>query len=269
MKWVFLITLLPFVAEADSYSTQVLADKPVGYWRFEEAKGVPLNSAVGALKGMLAGNHPPGPRPLFYPDFSKDNRSLHLAADDGFVRVADPGKKSALDFTKDDSITLEAWVSPGELSNGRMMYIIGKGRTGRKGFAANNQNYALRLVGVKDGTGLSFLFRDANNSGETSWHRWTSAGVLGAGEWHHVAVTYTFGKGNSVRGYLDGQSVTGAWDMGGQTDLAPVVDDDDVRIAPTKREADEVGANEARPSGDDPDVLFRSRHCVRPQGSQR
>ncbi len=231
MKWILLIMLLPFVAGADSYSTQVLADKPVAYWRFDEAKSGSVNSVVGTLKGELRAQRPPGPRAPFYPDFAKDNRSLRLAADDGFVRVTDPGKKSTLDFAKGDSITLEAWVSSGELQNGRMMYIIGKGRTGQKGFAANNQNYALRLVGVKGGIGLSFLFRDANNSGEASWHRWTSAGTLGErGEWHHVAVCYTFGKGASIRGYIDGQPVTGTWDMGGQTDLAPVVDDDDLRI---------------------------------------
>ena len=63
--------------------------------------------------------------------------------------------------------------------------------------------------------------------------------MLGAGEWHHVAVTYTFGKGDSVRSYLDGQLVAGAWDMGGKTDLPPVVDDDDVRI----------GASAEGPSG--------------------
>ena len=227
----FLIALLPFFVGADTYSTQVLADKPVAYWRFDEAQSRSVNSAVGTLKGELNAQRPPGPRPLFYPDFDKGNHSLGLTADDGFVGVKDPGKKSVLDFTKGDSITLEAWVSPGELLNGRMMYIIGKGRTGQKGFAANNQNYALRLVGVSGGMGLSFLFRDANNSGETSWHRWTSSGVLSKkGEWHHVAVSYTFGKGDSARGYIDGQPVTGTWDMGGQTDLAPVVDDDEVRI---------------------------------------
>ncbi|MDE2680269.1 MAG: DUF1553 domain-containing protein [Verrucomicrobiota bacterium] len=235
-----LIALLPLVAAADTYSTQVLADKPVAYWRFDEAQSRQVNSAVGTLKGELKGQRPLGPRPLFYPDFAKDNHSLRLTADDGFVRVTDPGKKSALDFTKGDSITLEAWVSPGGLLNGRMMYIIGKGRTGQKGFAANNQNYALRLVGVEGGTGLSFLFRDANNSGETSWHRWTSSGVLSKrGDWHHVAVCYSFGKGESIRGYIDGQPVTGTWDMGGQTDLAPLVDDDDVRI----------GASAEGPSG--------------------
>jgi hypothetical protein len=240
MKWMYLIALLPFVAGADSYSEKVLTDKPVAYWNFQDVKGAVLNSVVGVLKGELAGNRPPGPRPAFYPDFDKGNLALQLDGSGGFVSVRDAGAKSVLDFAKGDSITLEAWVMPEPLAGGRFMYIIGKGRTGRKRFAANNQNYALRLVGVKGGTGLSFLFRDANNSGENSWHRWTSSGVLSKrGEWHHVVVSYTFGKGDSVRGYLDGQPVSGKWDMGGKTDLAPWVDDDELRI----------GASQAGPSG--------------------
>jgi len=236
MKRAFLIALFPFVAGADSYSEKVLADKPVAYWRFQEAKRLPVKSVVGSFTGELKGQWSPGPRPLFYPDFSKENRALHLAGDDGFVRVTDPGEKSALDFSKGDSITMEAWVAPEALTNGRMMYIVGKGRTATKGFAANNQNYALRLVGTNGGTGLSFLFRDSTNS---SWHRWTSKGILGPGDWHYVALTYTFGKGGSVRGYMDGLPVAGTWDMGGQTDLAPYVDNDELRI----------GASEAGPSG--------------------
>ena len=94
VKWMFLIALLPFVAGADTYSTQVLADKPVAYWRFDEAQSRLVNSAVGALKGQLNVQRPPGPRPLFYPDFDKDNHSLRLTADDSFVGVTDPGKKS-------------------------------------------------------------------------------------------------------------------------------------------------------------------------------
>ncbi len=231
MKWVFIIALLPLVAAADSYSEKILADKPVAYWRFGESVDLPVKSSVGKINATLSAQHPSGPRPIFYPDFSKDNRALQLTANGGFVRVSDPGKESALDFTRGDSITLEAWVSPDALAGGRMMYVIGKGRTGQKGFAAHNQNYALRLVGVKGGIGLSFLFRDATNSGESAWHRWTSTDTLSdRGDWHHIAVSYTFGKGDSIRGYLDGNPTTGTWDMGGQTDLGPVVDDDELRI---------------------------------------
>jgi hypothetical protein len=230
-KLLWLVVALPLVAFADVYSVKVLADKPVAYWRFSDLKSPGVSSAVGQLKGKLSGALPAGPRPVFYPDFDKDNRALGLDGSGTFMGVTDPGARSVLDFAKGDSVTLEAWVAPGAaLAGGRMMYIIGKGRTGRKGFAANNQNYALRLVGVQDGVGLSFLFRDLKNSGNDSWHRWTSKGVLGAGEWHHVAVTYTFGKGVSIRGYIDGQPVAGTWDMGGRTNLAPVVDDDELRI---------------------------------------
>ena len=51
VKWMFLIALLPYFVGADTYSTQVLADKPVAYWRFDEAQSRSVNSAVGTLKG--------------------------------------------------------------------------------------------------------------------------------------------------------------------------------------------------------------------------
>ena len=149
-----------------------------------------------------------------------------------------------LDFAKGDSLTLEAWVFLQALKDGQQVYVVGKGRTGNKGFDANNQNYALRLRGEGGAACVSFLFRDAEKTSagvektkatktdsEAHWHRWTANdGFLPGSGWHHVAVTYTFGKGDSVRGYLDGVEVKGAWDMGGKSDAAPVVDDDELWI---------------------------------------
>jgi uncharacterized protein DUF1553/uncharacterized protein DUF1549 len=43
-------------------------------------------------------------------------------------------------------------------------------------------------------------------------------------------VTYQFGRGDSIRGYVDGRASKGAWDYGGKTDEAPVVDDDQIWI---------------------------------------
>ena len=227
-RTVILLAVTPIALWADAYSEKVLADKPVAYWRFTDAKSPAVKSAVGELSGQLNQALPVGPRPLYYPEFSADNKSMAFNATGNFLGVTDPGKKSVLDFAKGDSITIEAWVAPKQIVPlGRFMYIVGKGRTYRKGVPQNNQNYALRLVGTKGGSGLSFLFRNAANR---SWHRWTSNGLLGAGEWHHVALTYTFGKGASVRGYIDGQPTDGVWDMGGQTDSAPWTDDDELRI---------------------------------------
>ena len=236
-RTIILLAVTPIALWADAYSEKVLADKPVAYWRFSDAKSPAVKSAVGELSGQLNQVLPAGPRPLYYPDFSADNKSMYFDGAGQFLGVTDPGKGSVLDFAKGDSITLEAWVAPKQdVTAGQFMYIVGKGRTYRKGVTRDNQNYALRLVNVKGGTGLSFLFR---NTANTAWHRWTSNGVLGAGEWHHVALTYTFGKGASVRGYIDGQPTDGVWDMGGQTDDGPWADDDELRI----------GASQTSPSG--------------------
>ena len=236
-RTIILLAVTPIAMWADAYSEKVLADKPVAYWRFSDAKSPAVKSAVGELTGQLNQALPAGPRPLYYPDFSTDNKSMSFDGSGQFLGVTDPGKGSVLDFAKGDSITLEAWVAPNQdVATGQFMYIVGKGRTYRKGVPRDNQNYALRLVNVKGGTGLSFLFRNATN---TEWHRWTSNGVLGPGDWHHVALTYTFGKGASVRGFIDGKPTDGAWDMGGQSDTAPWIDNDKLRI----------GASQAGPSG--------------------
>ena len=175
-----------------------------------------------------------GPRPPAFPDFSATNQAAVFSGKGGSLRVSDPGVKSAFDFTLGDSITIEAWVQCGALKDEQQTYIIGKGRTQNPGVPAHNQNWALRLRGAGGVACVSFLFRDArnrSNAGNEDWHRWTSRpGFAPGAEWHHVAVTYTFGKGASIRGYLDGQPVEGAWDMGGETDLGPVVDDDEVWI---------------------------------------
>ena len=149
------------------------------------------------------------------------------------IRYDDPGSGSLLDFASGDTITIEAWVSPTKLSNGQQVYIVGKGRTGNAGSPADNHNWSLRLVGKDGGCHISFLFRDADNRKgvQDDFHRWTSDAGFSAGSgWHHVAVVYKFGQGDSIRGYVDGRASKGAWDLGGQTDETPVVDDDQVWI---------------------------------------
>jgi hypothetical protein len=226
---------------ASAYAEIVEADKPVAWWRFEEEQG---ERGTGRLNGTellpaeIAGPAKlgqPGPRPPKFPRMTTDNRGLSLEQP-ASLRYSDPGAESPFDFKTGDMITLEAWVRPAKLADGQQVYVIGKGRTGNQGFAADNQNWSLRLAGKEGTCRLSFLFRDADNkNGADDWHRWTSdagfgaSGDNGAG-WHHIAVSYTFGKGDSLRGYVDGRPTKGVWDYGGQTDEAPVVDDDQVWI---------------------------------------
>ena len=230
---IFLVLFPPIFVWADAYSEKVLADKPVLYWRFSETSGSSVKPTIGKLEGEIVGGaklNASGPRAGIFPDFEKSNSGLSLSGGGSFIRIKDPGEKSVLDFHNGDSITLEAWINPSGLPSG-FGYIIGKGRTGNPGFPANNQNYSLRSANVSGQAGITFLFRDARNKTDDHWHRWTSvSGFAAASGWHHVAVSYTFGKENSLRGYIDGQPVNGKWDKGGKTEQAPLVDNDEVWI---------------------------------------
>jgi hypothetical protein len=222
------------------YAELIAQDRPVAYWRFEDASGAaeqnPAQTEAGpwpptAIEGPVK-FEAAGPRSLKFPLFDGGNQAAWFEKP-ASLRFDDPGADSPLDFAAGDTITLEAWVAPTKLGGGQQVYVIGKGRSGNKGFPGDNHNWALRLADQEGSCRLSFLFRDADNRrGQADdWHRWTSdAGFAADGNWHHVAVSYTFGQGDSLRGYVDGKLSAGAWDYGGKTDEAPVVDDDQIWI---------------------------------------
>ncbi|HEY2410660.1 MAG TPA: LamG domain-containing protein, partial [Pirellulaceae bacterium] len=235
---------------AAGYVDIVRADQPVAYWRFEDDKAVAdVGGSPVSPQKITAGIKfsQAGPKRDKFPLFEKANRAAVFEKpasiryddpnkddpDKDDPDKDDPGEQSVFDFAAGDAITLEAWVNPTKIASGQQIYIVGKGRTGNKGFPADNQNWALRLVGKDGGCRISFLFRDADNrpSEQNDWHRWTSdAGFAAGSGWHYVAVTYKFGSGDSVRGYVDGRATKGTWDYGGKTDEAPVVDGDQVWI---------------------------------------
>ena len=219
-------------ARESAYVELVRADKPVAWWRFEDESGsAELNGSAWMPQTIVgpAKLSEEGPRQQQFPLMAAENKAVNFDKP-ASLRYDDPGAESPLDFQNGDSITIEAWVKPAKLSGGQQVYIVGKGRTENAGYAANNQNWSLRLK-EQDGSGrISFLFRDADNRSEEDWHRWTSDKNVVTGRWNHVAVVYTFGKGASIRGYVNGRETRGKWDYGGQSDEPPVVDNDQVWI---------------------------------------
>lgn len=208
----FLLLACPAAAQNDAAGNDV-TDKPIAtpvmQWRFDDQKEI-------------------GPRAPTYPGFAKENTAMRFTGDGkkSFIKVDD---SEELRFGLNETITLEAWVKPADASGAP--YIIGKGRLGTKEFGANNQNYAFRLQGAKGGAQIGFLFHSADVPGKKGdWHRWWSKNLVPNGGWHHVAVTYTYGKPKSIKGFIDGKPTDGVWDMGGETDRAPVTDGDAVMI---------------------------------------
>ncbi|MEO6787042.1 MAG: LamG domain-containing protein, partial [Chthoniobacteraceae bacterium] len=199
------------------------ADAAAAVWHFDGG------DALGAWQGKGHGEAA-GPRAPIYPKFGMENRSAEFAGKDAALVVADAGAAEAagLRFGKGDAITMEAWVKVRAIRDGQMVYLIGKGRNRTKEFGDNNQNYALRLKGVKGRAAIGFLFTAEAVEGQpASWHRWWSTeGFQIDTGWHHVALTYTFGQKGSLHGYIDGAEMKGAWDLGGATDHGPVSDGD-------------------------------------------
>lgn len=197
-------------------------DRPIAVWNFDG------EAEPGVSKDA---KFEPGPRPPAYPAFKAANTALGFAGKTSSITVREKDLPDEnLRFSNGEAITLEAWVKVKDLKNGSYAYLLGKGRSRKPGFPELNQNYALRLKGTDTSALVSFLFASAPTKDKAAeWHRWTTIrGFKVDDAWHHVAVSYTFGKPESVRGYVDGKPITGEWDMGGATDRAPVADADDL-----------------------------------------
>ncbi|MDP3072791.1 MAG: DUF1553 domain-containing protein [Opitutaceae bacterium] len=212
------------------------AATPVARWDFNE-EDTSRAVAVGAVQRDV-----PGPRPPMFPDFERRNTAAKFGGAGAHLALADSGPGSVFDFTHGDAITLEAWIEVEGHNASDNLYIIGKGRTGAPGFAADNQNWALRVRSVGGKFAVNFLFatpRDpAAKQRDGHWHRWTSTRTFAPGSgWHHLAITYRFGDPASIRGWLDGAPTDGKWDMGGPTTAAPVVDDDAIWIGSSMKGA--------------------------------
>ncbi len=191
-------------------------------WEFGSEEVTPLTAHGGVHRDV------PGPRPPMYPDFEATNTAVKFDGHGSHFSLVDPGTESPFDFSNGDALTIEAWVKVDDLRDGESLYVIGKGRTGAAGFASDNQNWALRVRGMKGRACVNFLFASSPKAGggDSHWHRWTTSdGFAPRSGWHHIAVTYRFGSPESMGGWIDGKSLPGVWDMGGATKSEPVVDD--------------------------------------------
>ncbi|QDS90906.1 Planctomycete cytochrome C [Rosistilla ulvae] len=228
LPWLASVTLLLSIAIQPICQAADNSGQPILGWSFDQQ---PPGTIVGK-----ANLEPWGPAAPEFPDFAKENQALSLNAP-AYIRLEDTKEDDRYDFDNGDWISVEAWVNLYSIV--QHAYIIGKGRTGRSGFESDNQNWAVRLSNHRGEACVNFLFRSrADEAGPADWHRWTSSKGFAPGSgWHHIAVSYQFGKPETIQGFVDGKPVKGAWDMGGPTKRAPVVDEDEVWIGSSMKGA--------------------------------
>ncbi|MGW3607074.1 LamG-like jellyroll fold domain-containing protein [Micromonospora sp. NPDC005161] len=168
----------PAVTGQSSYAAQVLADKPVGYWRLGERSGTSAEDSSGT------GN------PGAYTDAVTLGRPGALTGDpdtaaeltDGHIPVPDSPSLSV-----SGSFTLEAWVNLNDVC--RQYSVV------EKYDAPAYNGYVLRVLpGGKIGAlTLGVAGQLASVEGQT---------VATPDEWHHVAAVY---DGSTISVYLDGR----------------------------------------------------------------
>ncbi len=158
-----------------SYSAQVLADGPDGYWRMNETSGTTATDLAGGNDNAFyeAGytlNQPGGLGPAPDP-------SVALNGTSGRVRTG-----STLRLGSATGVTVEALVNPSTLS------------PSSQAIARKHGQYLLRL----------------DSAGRVIWRLWkggavtellSPAGVVTAGSWSHIAATY---DGTTMRIYVNG-----------------------------------------------------------------
>lgn len=224
------LLLTALAATALSHAEHIDPTTAIASWTFEDGKDL-----IGAWEKKPAATVP-GPTSPAYPHFSLSNKAAQFTGKglDTALVVKDNGPDGPGSFriNHGESLTLEAWVKPGN-APGQETYLIGKGRSHKPAFGKTNQNYALRIKRGANGLQVGFIFSSHDGTGaDRKFHVWWSDDnqQQQASSWHHVAVTYTFGQADSLKGYIDGRPVEGVWTFAGATDRPPVTDSDDLVI---------------------------------------
>ncbi|HRJ10298.1 MAG TPA: DUF1553 domain-containing protein [Prosthecobacter sp.] len=210
---------------AQNDSTPIPHVAPLVKWTFE-------NQEPGSLHGKVE-IKAEGPQKPMYPGFAAGNKAAVFTGKDSFIQIKESDlPEKNLRFGNGDTITLEAWINTEQMGNGSFVYLIGKGRNKNKAFTSENQNWALRLKGEGGEARPCFLFRSRDKDGKENYHRWVSKeGFVPGSGWHHVAVSYSFGKPKTIAAWVDGKKAPGGvWDLGGETTEPPVSDADDIMI---------------------------------------
>ncbi len=162
-----------------AYATAVLADHPVGYWRFSRGETPVAIDQLGQAPGVFRGDAAATATSAL---LNEDDGALALDGNGDFV---DMGPRFG--FVGQLAFTIEAWVAPS--FNGLYDGIVAKndesaGGSTRRGWHMYNQATA---VGFERSDGVAT--QDVRT------------GALMTGRWTHIAVTY---DGTSLILYRDG-----------------------------------------------------------------
>lgn len=236
----------------DAYSTAVLADGPIAYYRLDETSGPTMcDSSSQANNGTYNGSN------VTYgvPGALLSSSDTAVAADG---MPSTPGvigtSNSNSPISGNESFTLEGWFRSTGTTQNQALVDIGQAGT------ANAAGLAVwPTAGSCDANGSSIAVDQYN--GNNCWDTTTVGVNLFDQNWHYLAVTYDATTG-TVTAYVDGQSLGGQLAVNSPLNLAaspvrvgnwvdqiinqPYIGDaDEVAVYPTALSAARIAAHYA------------------------
>lgn len=195
------VTFVSKNGETEDFETITItvndATNLVGYWKMDE-------NAANTTVTDSSGNGNDGTARQYTQNLSSSGRINGALSFDGVDDYIDCGSDCSLDISQ--SVSISAWVKFDSLPDYRYQTIVAK-----RGAGTNvKANYALRKGGYENAHELQFYYHDG-----TEWHACTTFGAnLTWGQWYHVVVTFEFGKGETIRFYLNNDLLKGMWTSG-------------------------------------------------------
>ncbi|RKY12273.1 MAG: hypothetical protein DRP65_01765 [Planctomycetota bacterium] len=121
----------------------------------------------------------------------------------GTTDYIDCGNSTDFDIT--DEITISAWVKFDTVAVNHQTIVAKRGA-----IADQVANYVIRTGPNVNQDQIQFYYHDG-----TDWHVYTTSNAnLVAGQWYHIAATFTFGTGSSMKCYLNNNVLAGNWNRG-------------------------------------------------------
>ncbi len=176
------VTTLPTPPPTGAYSSEVVVDSPVSYWRLGETSGTAAADQRGTNPGVYVNSPTLGQASLLETDTA--NKAVHFDGVNDSVRVA-----NSATLGLSSPLTLEAWIRPAALpSTGAFRSVLTKA-----------ESYSLQFNGPR----LEFTIMQNG----TRRRLQAAAGAIVAGGTYHVVGTY---DGTTQRLYVNGAQVASA-----------------------------------------------------------
>ncbi len=195
------VTFISTNGETEDFETITItvndATNLVGYWKMDDNTA---NTTVTDSSGR--GND--GIARHYTRDLSSSGRINQALSFDGIDDYINCGSKGSLHISS--SVSISAWIKFDSRPDYRYQTIVAKRGAG----ADVRANYALRKGGYENADELQFYYHDG-----TDWHAYTTHGAnLTWGQWYHVVVTFEFGRGKTIKFYLNNDLMKGMWTSG-------------------------------------------------------